>query len=402
MKKSLVALLSAALVSGCTIPTHLFQSKKTDYKAEATSNPSGLDVPPDLSPVQTDDRYAVPGEDRAATLSQYNSSKQEQAAAPATNAPVASSHSGVLPSYGDAVMVEHDGDQRWLKVNASAEKVWPLLEAFWSDNGYKLQSDDPKVGVMETDWTNNRTASPQGMLGQAVNSVIGNLFTSPVRDQFRVRIERVDADHTEIYLFHKRMEEMMDRNNYTGGLWQPVADDPEIETEYLRKLAVKFGESADQATAQIETKPVAAEADKKGETAAAVAPVHRGAQLETQTDGTVTINMKDSFDRAWRRVGLALDRSAFTVEDRDRAAGVYFIRYTSEEETRKKNGDSGFLSKLAFWRSEDKTRDTQTYRLSVTSISGHGTTVDVRNKDESKSNPDTVKRILTLIYDQLR
>lgn len=399
MKKSLIALLAVALVSGCTIPTHLFQSKKTDYKAEATTNP-GLDVPPDLTPVQTDERFAIPGEDTSATLSHYNASKNTAAA----THPTPMDHSGVLPTFGDQVSIAHEGDQRWLVIHQTAEKIWPTLEGFWTSQGFKLQSDDPKAGVMETEWTDNRHASPQSTLGQMVNNVVSNLFSSPVRDQFRVRIERVDADHTELYLFHKGMEEMLDRNNYTGGLWQPLPDDPEIETEYLKKLAVTFGESADQAATLVANVPAPTQAKSETTTSSdtqVAKPVAHGAELTTATDGNTTIIMKDSFDRAWRRVGLALDRSAFTVEDRDRAAGVYFIRYTTDEENRKKNSGESFISKLAFWRSEDKTQDTQTYRLNVSTTSGHGTTVDIRNKDESASSPATVKRILTLIYDQL-
>lgn len=393
MNKSLTTLICLGLLSGCTIPGHLFESKKTDYKAEATTH-NGLDVPPDLSPVQTDDRFAIP--ESSATLSQYNQTKR--------NSPQlleSTDNSAVLPTFSNKVTLQHDGDQRWLLIHQSAEQVWPVLEAFWAENGVKLQSDNPKIGVMETEWTDNHNASPQGTLGKMMNTVVSNLFSSPVRDQFRLRIERVDATHTELYLFHKRVEEVLNHDSHTGGLWQPMPDNREIETEYLKKLAVKLGESSEQADTLVSAATTLPSADKATDTST-TPTVNHGAQLNTAAENSVTITMPDSFDRAWRRVGLALDRSAFTVEDRDRATGVYFIRYTTDEENRKKATGQGFFSKLAFWRSEDKTQDTQTYRLTVTSVSGRGTTVDLRNKDETKANPDTTKRILTLIYDQLR
>ena len=389
MNKSLIAGFCLAILSGCSSSSHILDSKKVDYKTAASTNNS-LDVPPDLTPIQTDDRFAVPGEESSATLSQYNHTQQSSLTSSTDN-------SAVLPTFGHQVTLEQDRGQRWLVVHQPVEKAWPILEDFWSGNGFTLRTDDPKIGMMETEWTDIPNATPPvGGLGGLVN----RLFSNPVRDQFRIRIERLDATHTEIHLFHQRMEEMLNHSTLIGELWQPLPESTEIETEYLRKLAVKFGETHEEADALVTASTQGS--DKTTGASVAHSSIDHGAQLSSATDGSPIISMKDSFDRAWRRIGLALDRSAFTVEDRDRATGVYFIRYTTDQENRKKSTGEGFFSKLAFWRSEDKSKDTQTYRLTISSVSGHGTTVDLHNKDDSKANPDTAKRILGLIYNQLR
>ncbi len=398
MNKTLVAVLAASLLAGCSVPSQVFQSKKIDYTTVTTTAPP-LEVPPDLTPIQTDDRYGIPGQDKTTTLTQFNQEKQEK---PNSSLPVAD-QSGVLPAFGDKVKIESDGTQRWLVVRSSPGKVWAELESFWADNGFKLQSDDPKIGIMETQWKDNKTAAPQNYIKHLVSSVMDSLVSSPVRDQFRVRIERgAEPGTTEVYLFHKGMEEMLNKNNYTGSIWQPLPDNPEVETEYLKKLAVKFGESPEEAdTLLAKEEPIQKPGPADSADNTNTPHISPSAKLVAQADGETVLTLNEPFDRAWRKIGLALDRSAFTVEDRDRAAGVYFIRYTTDEESGKKNGSKGFFSKLAFWRSEDKTKDTQTYRLSVSSVSGHGTTVELRDKTEAKVPPATSQRILTLIHDQL-
>src|SRR5213075_1846753 len=92
-------------------------------------------------------------------------------------------------------------------------------------------------------------------------------------------------------------------------MWQPRPADPELEAEFLRRLMVKLGVPAAQSAA-----------------AAAVTPDKPGSRVSTVNNQPVLV-IDDAFDRAWRRVGLALDRTGFTVEDRDRAQGLYFVRY---------------------------------------------------------------------------
>jgi outer membrane protein assembly factor BamC len=113
------------------------------------------------------------------------------------------------------------------------------------------------------------------------------------------------------------------------------------------------------------------------------------------------LQVQEPFDRAWRRVGVALDRVGFTVEDRDRATGTYFVRYADPGDTQPK-GQESFFSKLAFWRSSGGSgKQAEQYRVAVKSA-GESTDVQVLNKEGAVDASDTSRRILALLYDQLK
>ncbi len=384
-----LGLITLSLLAGCTTQTNLLQSKKIDYKAKAeTTQP--LDVPPDLTPVQTDERFAIPDRDKnkGTTYSQYS---KEQG-----TTTIVAGAGGVLPKLAEGVHIEHDGAQRWLVVKATPEQVWPILKEFWTSNGFELKVDDPQIGLMETDWTANRNNVPQDFLKRMLSTVVDNLFSSPLRDKFRTRVERGSVSGTtEIFITHRGMEEVVSKD-YTGTSWQTRPEDPEMENEYLKKLALRFGTPPEQAATLVASAGTAGAKD-----APAALQSNALATLVKQPDGDTILSLNEPFDRAWRRVGLALDRSGFTVEDRDRAAGVYFVRYTDSDAAVKTKKKESFFSSLQFWKSDDKSKDTQTYRITITTISGKGSKVDVRDKTENQVNPDTANKMLSLIYEQL-
>ena len=118
-------------------------------------------------------------------------------------------------------------------------------------------------------------------------------------------------------------------------------------------------------------------------------------------DGAGTLEVLERFDRAWRRVGLALDRVGFTVEDRDRAKGIYFVRYVDPEAANSKK-ETGFLSKLNFWSSKDKVADSKVqYRIFVEQT-GNATNVQVLSNEGGVDKSETAKKILALLYEQLQ
>ncbi len=112
--------------------------------------------------------------------------------------------------------------------------------------------------------------------------------------------------------------------------------------------------------------------------------------------------MEEPFDRAWRRVGLALDRIGFTVEDRDRTQGLYFVRYVDPEAESASSG-GGFLSKLAFWRSEAQkpVEAGSEYRLRVAG-EGDASSVTVLTREGGVDGSPTARRILGLLHEELR
>jgi outer membrane protein assembly factor BamC len=194
--------------------------------------------------------------------------------------------------------------------------------------------DQPNLGIMETDWAENRAKLPQDFIRNSLGKVLDSLYSTSERDRFRTRLERSASGGTEIYVSHRGMVEVYNSQQKDQTVWQPRPSDPELEAEFLRRLMIKLGVPQEQSKALVAS--------------GAAKPTSRVATV----GATPVVQIDEGFDRAWRRVGLALDRTGFTVEDRDRAQGMYFVRYV--EPSAEKN-DAGFLGKL-FGRSERPTR----------------------------------------------
>jgi outer membrane protein assembly factor BamC len=168
-----------------------------------------------------------------------------------------------------------------------------------------------------------------------------------------------------------------------GTVWEPRPADPELEAEFLRRMMVKLGVEEERAKAMLSP-------DGKRQ---------ERAQLVKGADGASLLRVEDPFDRAWRRVGVALDRVGFTVEDRDRAKGVYFVRYADPANDGKK--DTGLLSKLAFWRSTDTAKPAEQYQVVVNTAAG-ASQVRILGKDGGPDKTGASQKILGLLYDQLK
>ena len=286
----------------------------------------------------------------------------------------------------DTVRLERAGGQRWLSVSGkSAEQLWPLVREFWQDNGFVLKRDEPQLGIMETDWAENRAKIPQDGVRKLLATVgLDGLYATPERDKFRTRFERSPNGNVEIYISHRGMvESFTEGKNDTK--WQPRADDPELEAEFLGRLMLALGVD--------ETKAKQAKED-----AAQPVPVaQRRARIE---NGAVVVD--DAFDRAWRRTGLALDRSGLVVVDRNRASGTYFVR-PAKSETEKVD-EGGFWSSLAFWRDkEGKTAAEQPgYRIVVQQVSDKESRVTVQGDKGEALDGKLVNAILPKLEQQLR
>lgn len=370
----------ALLLSGCESMTTSI-GKKIDYKSATTAPP--LDIPPELSAPQYDDRFTV------ATAS-------GMAARDATK-PAAADQ--IAPREVAGARIERAGTERWIVARTTPENALALLRQFWADQGFVVAYDQPAIGVIETDWAENRADIPDNFLRRALGRVGDFLYNTYKRDKFRTRVERGSEPGTvEIYLSHRGMEQLP--TTTTGGspaafAWAVLPPNPGLESEFLTRLLIRFGAKEPQAreAVQASTAPATETAAAPGRPAAARADA---ARLETTSDGVTRLVVDDSFDRAWRRVGLTLDRIGFTVVDRDRSNGFYFVRYADPEAERK---DPGFLSKLAFWR--DSREKPEQYRIVVTE-SGSTSVVVVQNPQGAPDATPTAGRILALLRDQLK
>jgi outer membrane protein assembly factor BamC len=379
MKRNAVYLVLVALLAGCSSMQDLMQGEKIQYKSESKQLPR-LEVPPDLTAPSRDDRYAVPdiATHGSATLSTYNAER---------GGALRASTSEVLPDVAK-VHIERAGSERWLVVPEAPEKVWPVVKEFWQGLGFLIKTDNPEVGVMETDWAENRANIPQGPIRNLLGKVIDSVYSTGERDKFRTRLERGKTPGTtEIYISHRGMAEVYADNDKVNTVWQPRPPDPELEAEFLRRLMLRYGVEDARAKAELISK------DEKIERA----------KLVRAANGSGSLELDDAFDRAWRRVGLALDRVGFTVEDRDRSKGYYFVRYVDPliDGQKAPDKDKGFLSKLAFWRSDKTPIKAEQYRVLVKQ-SGSVSEVQVQNKDGQPDNTDTGRRILSLLHEQLK
>lgn len=362
---------------GCSTAQELLEgsSRKVDYKS-AGQIPS-LEIPPDLTAPTRDNRYVVPEVKSATTLSAYQADRRAQPQPGST---------GVLPTI-EAMRIERSGTQRWLVVNDTPEKLWPLVKEFWQQNGFLLDTENPETGLMETDWAENRAKIPQDFVRSMIGKVLDQLYSTPERDKFRTRLERgIDANSTEIYLSHRGMMEIYTTETRSETKWQPRPPDPDLEAEFLRRLMVRLGAKEENAKQIM-----------------AVTQESQRAAMSRQPDGSDRLDVLEPFDRAWRRVGLALDRVGFTVEDRNRQKGLYFVRYADpEKEMAKIDGEKpGLLSKLRFWKSDAANVTAEQYRVLI-SQGGDRSQVQVLGKDGGVDRSQTARRILSLLHEQLK
>ena len=355
---------------GIQLPT-----KKVEYKS-AGKLPS-LEVPPDLTRPTGDDRFVVPDAARgAATYSAYQRERDGR--------PEGITTTTVLPSQ-DGIRVERAGTQRWLVVKGEPEQLWPVVKDFWQETGFLVNVEMPEAGVLETDWAENRARVPDGFIRNTLGKLLDSVYSTSERDKFRTRLERgAQPGTTEIYISHRGMEEVYTSVQKDDTKWQPRPPNPELEAEMLRRLMVRLGVQ---------------EARAKTEVASAVSAPQR-AVLQRGQDGSA-LALNEQFDRAWRRVGLALDRVGFTVEDRDRSKGLYYERYIDPEIDNKSAENKGWLSKFKFWGNSPDKKKTEQYRVLVRD-EGERAEVNVLNKEGDKERSATANRILTLLYDQLK
>jgi outer membrane protein assembly factor BamC len=276
--------------------------------------------------------------------------------------------------------VERDGNQRWLVVNQAPEVLWPQIKSFWQEGGFVIATEMPAAGVMETDWAENRAKIPQDIIRRTLGKVLDSLYSTGERDKFRTRLERGADGSTEIYISHRGAQEVLTGAQKETSMWTARPSDPDLEAEFLSRLMARLGSDKETAKTAI----------------ASAAPQESHAKLVKDASGA-HLDVDESFDRAWRRIGLALDRVGFTVEDRDRILGTYFVRYVDQDA--QANTSKGFLSRL--FSSSDDTKDAPRYRISV-KATGATSQVAVLNKDGKVETSATADKILSLLNEQLK
>ncbi|WP_029043279.1 MULTISPECIES: outer membrane protein assembly factor BamC [Cupriavidus] len=383
--------LVASAMSACSSINDAMAPDKIDYKANAKRT-STLDVPPDLTKIEGDRRYSVPDQNGTSTLSTYNQSTKVAQQQVGTE--------NVLPST-QGVRMERDGNQRWLVISNGMrpDQLWQSLREFWQESGFLLVQDSPETGIMETDWAENRAKIPQDFIRNTIGKVFDGLYSTSERDKFRTRLERTQNGNLEVYISHRGAQEQLTGIDKSQTVWTPRPSDPELEAEFLSRFAQRLGvqkEQADRMAKNGGAPAAAASGAAAAPVVAAKAPA-AGSNL-TQVNGSQALQLAEPFDRAWRSVGLALDRVNFTVEDRDRAQGLYYVRYVDPRDT---VDNRGFFSKLFVRTGSEDSKRAKKYRVALKG-DGTGTTVTVQNDAGQPESTEVGKRILSLLDEQLR
>ena len=369
--------LAAALLSlsACSIVGDTLSGDKVDYRSGGEKT-AGLDVPPDLTQLTRDSRYQQT-QGSAVSAASY----QAGTAAAVAPAAAASAVVAVAPQAIGDMRIERLGNERWLRTSLTPEQLWPQLQAFWKERGFRLATDEPKAGVMETDWAENRAKLPQDFIRSSIGKVLDGLYSTGERDKFRTRIER-NGEGSEVYITHRGMIEVVTGQSKENTIWQPRPAEPQLEGEFLSRLMLRLGAKEEAAKAA-------------GVSLGAPGAPARARIVEGQT--ATTLQIDDGFDRAWRRVGVALDRSGFTVEDRDRSLGVYFVRYVDPANMGKE--EPGFFAKL--FGLDKKDGGPAKYRVSVKGA-GDRSVVSVLDNLGAPDNSEAGKRIAATLLEELK
>lgn len=392
-----LAVMLALTSAGCKTIDLFPDTKTIDYKSAGRLPP--LDIPPDLVQPAIDERYSIP-ELNAPGSTTYSSYSSERGGQNGT--------SSFLPASIQNVYVERAGTQRWLVVPQPPEVIWPVIKEFWQELGFLIKLEIPEAGIMETDWAENRAKIPQDLIRSLFSTFLDSIYSTAERDKFRTRLERNEAGVTEIYVSHRGMVEVIEGGNLNRSVWQPRPADPDLEAEMLSRLMIRFG--VEEHKAKIEL------AMGRGTT---------NERAYVSQDGALVVS--EAFDRSWRRVGLALDRIGFTVEDRNREDGIYFVRYvdldtdkkkkgddegilsnmmfwrgSDNKDVKKKGNDEGMLSNMMFWRSDKDGARAGKYRIQVHSTGTNTSKITVLNDDGTAVSASATDRILKLLHEQLK
>lgn len=362
-----MAVLLALSLAGCSSFENLMSGDKVDYRGQSQRTAT-LEVPPDLSQLAREGRYQPQtGVVSASTLRQPNA------------APAAAVAAQVAPNAVADMRVERQGNVRYLVTGLAPDKLYPQVRSFWQERGFSLALDNPEIGLMETDWAENRAKIPQDIIRRSLGKVLDSLYSTSERDRFRTRIERT-ATGSEVYISHRGLMELYTTEGKDITTWQPRPTDPELEAEFLSRLMVKLGAKEETARATV-----------------GASPVTPAKARSTTLPATASAEVADTFDRTWRQVGLALDRSGFTVEDRDRSAGIYFVRYVDPKLAGK--DEPNFFTKL-FGSGKDGARP-QRVRVLV-KANGAKTAVSVQTADGNTDNSEQARTIIGKLLDEMR
>ncbi|WP_322106519.1 outer membrane protein assembly factor BamC [Paraburkholderia sp. J41] len=389
-------LMAGGLVAGCSSPT----PGKIDYRSDAKAKQASLAVPPNMLDETSDQRTLAPqgGETSLSSL------KQTQADAPPSD------QTQVLPQL-PGMHIQRDGTESWLVVdNRTPDQVWAQVRRFWQEQGFLLVVDQRDKGVMETDWNETHPKISDGIIRNTLSWATGNSYVTAERNKYRTRLETSPSGGTYVFISQKGLSEQLSGTNNDSSKWVPKPNDPALEAEYLKRLMVTLA----RAKPGVPDAQIAAEADAKGNpkkapdvAAASIAAQNVVAAGQQTGSGSGTdaasgqyssteLTLGESYDRAWVRVGIALDRGNFTVDDRDRSKGIYYVRYVDPKDMT--SAEQGFWNQIFHGRKE---KVAKLYKLNVRAVTENQTRIAIVDDNGQVDSSRPAREIMSLVVDEL-
>lgn len=372
MKLLKLTALTVAVVS-LTACASKQEQPKLDYQT-ANRKTVDLAVPPDLTNPNQGNLYQLPagsGAVRASDINRRSAGKEQSAAEQSVLAGV------------KGVKMERDGTQRWLTVSGKQPaELWPLLKVFWQENGFVIASEEPAIGQMETEWAENRAKLPADGLRSLFEKVgLGGVYSTSERDKFIIRLERAKNGDTHVFFAHKGMKEVFTNKQEDVAIWQPRANEPNLEAAFLGRFMQYLGMDEQQV----------AEALQKAET--------QSQATLAKMDGN-TIVLSGDFERNWRRTALALDRIGLTVIGQNTEKNVFLIQpapVESDAITTKKPGV------IARWFGKEEVKpEPLPELLAYVEPTKQGTRISLLNKDGSSYKGKEASTWISRLFSELR
>jgi outer membrane protein assembly factor BamC len=391
-------LMAGGLVAGCSSPSPGKIDYRSDSKVKAPQ--ASLALPPNMLDETADERSLAP-EGGQASLSTF---RQVQHTAPATD------ENGVLPPV-PGMHIQRDGTESWLVIdNRAPGEVWSQVRRFWQEQGFLLVVDQRDKGVMETDWNETHPRINDGLIRNALTWATDNSYVTAERNKYRTRLEAGPNGGTYVFISQKGLREVLTGTNHDDSAWQPKPNDPALETEYLKRLMMTLA----RAKPGVPDAQVAAEADAASAAkathaapdadAAAVAAQNVTNAAQPQRDDAssdqnphTALTLGEPYDRAWQRVGVALDRANFTVDNRDRAKGIYYVRYVDPRDMA--SAQQGFWNQVFHGRKEKVAKQ---YRLNVRAVTETQTRVAIVDTKGDIDTSRPAREIMALVVGQLQ
>ena len=374
---SIMVLLAAVALAACG------KNERPEY--QGADYYKSLELPPDLTLDKSTAEMAIP-EPTVSALEDFQSRHKLNKA--------------VAPEF-KGIRLKQDGSMYFLEVDAAPDTVWPKLEAFWENEGIRLDQNRPMLGFMQTGWTKQMQIREDA-------SYLIKLFSKlepDLRDKFRMRVEpAADRTKTHIFVAHYGIEVFVESSGDDQGatVWRGRPSDVELEREILSRLTLFAGLSENQAESLLlEYKPMQSYVTfKESFKSDDIDPPAEGGLDRSKV---AVLSMRGSMDFVWYRTIRALDRMQMEDISLNKKKGrISFTVPALDEKSAREADDEGgsnwFTDLFKGDFSETEKRKAEQFVLVLAEQPGYVdfTLLDTRGEEATSATASQVRQGLAI------